>query len=252
MSEAQIHTWATWIEIFLAGVTCLALVFVTAPYGRHQRPGWGPTVPNRVGWILMEMPAVLLFFWIFTRGEHRAAAVPLAFLGLWQLHYIHRVFIFPFRLHTEGKRIALIIAGMAIAFNALNAYVNARWISHFGVYGNEWFLDPRFIGGVSVFLIGFGINLKADQMLLDLRKPGETGYRVPRGWLYDYVTCPNYLGEIIEWFGFALATWSLAGLAFALYTAANLVPRAFANHRWYRERFPDYPNRRKAIFPFLL
>jgi protein-S-isoprenylcysteine O-methyltransferase Ste14 len=65
------------------------------------------------------------------------------------------------------------------------------------------------------------------------------------------VTCPNYLGEILEWLGFALATWSLAGLAFALYTAANLAPRAFANHRWCREQFPDYPKNRKALFPFL-
>ena len=70
MSEAEIHSWATWLEILLAGATCLALLFVTAPYGRHRRPGWGPTVSNRVGWILMEMPAVALFIWIFTQGEH--------------------------------------------------------------------------------------------------------------------------------------------------------------------------------------
>ena len=251
MSEAEIHAWAIGLEILLAGVTCLALLFITAPYGRHQRSGWGPTVPNRVGWILMEMPAVVLFIWIFTQGEHHTEAAPLAFLGLWQLHYIHRVFIFPFRLRTEGKRMALLIMGFAIVFNTLNAYVNARWISHFGAYGNSWLLDPRFIAGVLVFMLGFGINLKADQILLNLRKPGETGYKVPRGWLYEYVTCPNYLGEIIEWLGFALATWSLAGFAFALYTAANLGPRALANHRWYRERFPDYPKRRKALIPFL-
>jgi steroid 5-alpha reductase family enzyme len=199
----------------------------------------------------MEMPAVVLFLWIFSLGEHRVEAVPLAFLGLWQLHYIHRVFIFPLRLRTEGKRMALSIAGMAIAFNCLNAYVNARWISQFGAYENSWLLDPRFIAGVSVFMLGFGINLKADQILIELRKPGETGYKVPRGWLYEYVTCPNYLGEILEWLGFALATWSLAATAFALYTAANVGPRAFANHRWYRERFPDYPKHRKALFPFL-
>jgi hypothetical protein len=252
VSEAEIHAWATWFEILLAGVTCLALLFITAPYGRHQRPGWGPTIPNRVGWIAMEIPAVLLFLWIFIQGEHRTEAVPLAFLGLWQIHYIHRVLIYPFRLRTRGKRIALFIGLLAIAFNTLNAYVIARWISHFGAYGNDWLLDPRFIAGVSVFALGFGINLKADQILLDLRGPGETGYKVPRGWLYEYVTCPNYLGEILEWLGFALATWSLAGLAFALYTAANLGPRALANHRWYRERFPDYPKRRKALFPFLL
>jgi protein-S-isoprenylcysteine O-methyltransferase Ste14 len=251
MSETEIHTWATWLEILLAVVTCLALLFITAPYGRHQRSGWGPTVPNRVGWILMEMPAVALFSWIFAQGEHRTEAVPLAFLGLWQIHYIHRTFIFPFRLRTKGKRMALSIAGLAIVFNSLNAYVIARWISQFGAYGNSWLLDPRFIAGVAVFMLGFGINLKADQILLNLRKPGETGYKVPRGWLYEYVTCPNYLGEILEWLGFALATWSLAGLAFALYTAANVGPRAFANHRWYRERFPDYPKHRKALLPFL-
>jgi 3-oxo-5-alpha-steroid 4-dehydrogenase 1 len=32
---------------------------------------------------------------------------------------------------------------------------------------------------------------------------------------------------------------------------ANLVPRARAHHRWYRERFPDYPARRKALVPGL-
>jgi len=252
MSEAEIHTWATWLEIFLAGVTCLALLFITAPYGRHQRPGWGPTVSNRVGWIFQEMPAVVLFAWIFMQGEHRTEAAPLAFLGLWQLHYVHRVFIFPLRLRTKGKRIPVLIAVLAIAFNTLNAYVNARWISHFGAYASDWLQDPRFIAGVLVFLLGFGINLKADQILLSLRKTGETGYKVLRGWLYEYVTCPNKHGEIIEWLGFALATWSLAGLAFALYTAANLGPRALANHGWYRERFPDYPKHRKALIPFLL
>ena len=62
---------------------------------------------------------------------------------------------------------------------------------------------------------------------------------------------PNYLGEILEWTGWAVATWSLPGLMFALYTAANLVPRARANHKWYRETFRDYPPERKAVLPLL-
>ena len=44
-------------------------------------------------------------------------------------------------------------------------------------------------------------------------------------------------------------TWSLAGLAFALFTACNLAPRAIANHRWYRQQFPDYPPRRRILVP---
>jgi 3-oxo-5-alpha-steroid 4-dehydrogenase 1 len=57
---------------------------------------------------------------------------------------------------------------------------------------------------------------------------------------------------MIEWTGWAIATWSTAGLAFAVYTAANLGPRALRHHAWYRERFADDPRERKALIPYLL
>lgn len=37
-----------------------------------------------------------------------------------------------------------------------------------------------------------------------------------------------------------------------VWTAVNLVPRALAHHRWYREHFEDYPRQRKALIPFVL
>ena len=74
---------------------------------------------------------------------------------------------------------------------------------------------------------------------------------MPAGGAFELVSCPNYTGEILQWFGWALATWSAAGLAFAVFTAANLVPRAHAHHSWYREKFPDYPKSRKRVIPFL-
>lgn len=54
---------------------------------------------------------------------------------------------------------------------------------------------------------------------------------------------------MIEWLGWALAMWSLAGLAFAVWTIANLAPRARANHRWYRAHFAAYPAERRALVP---
>ena len=88
-------------------------------------------------------------------------------------------------------------------------------------------------------------------MLIRLRAPGEDGYRIPRGGLYGLVSCPNYLGEIVQWGGWALLVWNPGGLAFFVWTVANLAPRALSNHRWYRKNLPDYPENRRALIPFL-
>lgn len=229
----------------------VALRFVTAPYGRHERAGWGPRIPSRLGWIVMEAPASLGFLGIYLAGERRAAAVPLVLLAFWQLHYLHRAFIFPFRMRVAGKTMPASVAAMAVAFNGWNAYINARWISHLGEYAVGWLSDPRFLIGGALFLAGWAINIWADTVLLRLRRPGETGYKIPTGGLYDLIACPNYFGEILEWTGWAVMTWSLPGLAFALYTAANVGPRAGSHLAWYRSRFPDYPADRKALIPFV-
>ncbi len=235
----------------LAVVTAAALLFVTAPYGRHARAGWGPTVPARVGWVAMESPAVLAFTAFYALGPHRAEAAPLALLALWLAHYVHRAFVFPFTMRG-GKRMPVLVAALGFSFNVLNAWVNARWISTQGDYPASWLSDPRLLAGAAIFAAGLAINVRADRRLVALRAPGETGYKIPRGGLYEYVSSPNYLGEIVEWFGWAIATWSLPGLAFAIYTVANLGPRAMQHHAWYRRTFPEYPGRRKALVPFVL
>jgi steroid 5-alpha reductase family enzyme len=113
----------------------------------------------------------------------------------------------------------------------------------------EWLTDPRFILGMVVFFTGMAINWHSDAILINLRKPGETGYKIPMGGLFRWVSCPNLLGEVIEWVGFGILTWSLPGLVFAIWTFANVVPRAISHHRWYKEKFPEYPKDRKAVIP---
>jgi 3-oxo-5-alpha-steroid 4-dehydrogenase 1 len=240
------------VELALAAATFVALLFVVAPYGRHARAGWGPTIPERLGWICMESPAVLFFAGVFALGRHRLELVPLVLLALWELHYLQRTLLFPLRMREGGRRMPLLIPALAVGFNLLNGWNNARWISSTGTYPSDWLSDPRFVLGTLLFLAGFAINLKSDSILFRLRAPGEQGYRIPHGGLYRWVSCPNYLGEMVEWCGWALASWSPAGLAFALYTIANLAPRALQNHRWYRAQFPDYPADRKALVPFLI
>ncbi len=251
MNEAAVHHTLVLVLFGLALVTFLSLLFVTAPYGRHGRKGWGPQIPSRLGWVVMESPAVLAFAWVYSLGANRTSATALAMLALWQFHYVQRTFVFPFRMRARHKKMPLIIALLAFAFNVLNAYINARWISHLAVYADSWFGDARFLAGVALFGAGWITNVRADSTLFRLRGPGESGYKIPQGGLYELVACPNYLGELLEWLGWAVLTWSLAGLSFAVYTAANLAPRALSHLRWYRDTFPDYPPRRKALLPYV-
>jgi 3-oxo-5-alpha-steroid 4-dehydrogenase 1 len=234
----------------LAALIFVTLFFVVAPYGRHARSGWGPTMDNRLGWIIMEAAAPVVFAVCFALGSNTRTATVLAFFVLWEAHYIHRAFIYPFGLHGVAKRMPVAVMIPALLFNAANAYLNGRYIFTLSDgYMNQWLGDPRFIGGVALFIIGFIINRQADHTLRNLRKPGESGYRIPYGGLYRWISCPNYFGEVIIWVGWAVATWSLPGLAFATWTAANLLPRARVHHAWYHERFPDYPPERKALVP---
>lgn len=239
------------LEFVLAVPTFLSLLFVPAPYGRYARRGFGPTLPARLGWVLMESPAAIFFAAVYFSGRRWAEPVPLALLALWEFHYLYRAFLFPFQMHEGGRRMPVLVLLLAVGFNILNGWVNARWISDLGTYPAGWLLDPRFLVGATLFFGGFALNVASDRALQRLRAPGESGYRIPRGGAFEWISCPNYLGEIVEWSAWALASWSLAGVAFALYTAANLAPRAFAHHAWYRAQFPDYPRQRRALIPFV-
>ena len=238
--------------VVLAAMTFFVLLFIDAPYGRHIRRGWGPTMPNKLAWIVMEIPVVFAFGACFLLGEQIDTVTAWIFLALWETHYIHRVFIYPFTLRGAGKRMPIIIVGMGFIFNIVTGYLNGRHIFTLsGGYPDTWLGDARFLTGLALFIGGFIINRQADHTLRRLREPGESSYKVPHGGLYRWISCPNYLGEIIEWIGWAIATWSLPGLAFAVWTAANLLPRAQAHHTWYNDRFPDYPPERKALLPGL-
>jgi protein-S-isoprenylcysteine O-methyltransferase Ste14 len=241
------------LGVIAAGVLVfLVLLFVSAPYGRHRRGGWGPGLPARLGWTFMESPAALVFAGVYALGAHAREAVPLVLCALWLVHYVNRAFVFPWRLRNGKKPMPALVMSMAVVFNVVNGYLNARQVSQLGSYPLEWLRDPRFVAGALAFGLGFLVNLHSDRVLLALRKPGEAGYRVPQAGLHRLVASPNYFGEIIEWGGWALATWSLAGLAFFLFTVANLVPRALSHLRWYQRTFPDYPKERRAIVPWLV
>jgi len=196
---------------------------------------------------------LFLTFFFFT-GALQKTSVSYFFWALWLLHYVNRTFIFPFRIKTEGKKIPIFIVVSAILFNFMNGFLNGYWLGNFG--GNydpaTYFSSLNFIIGIVIFGAGFFINNYSDTILINLRKPGESGYKIPTGGLFKYVSCPNHFGEIVEWTGYAIMVMGLPAWSFALWTFCNLVPRTLDHHKWYREKFSEYPKERKAVIPFIL
>ena len=240
-----------WAMVALAVVPYLLLR--PAPYGRHGRPGWGPVVNARLAWVLMEAPSPLGMMLLFRLGRGTGDQVAFIFLGMWLVHYGYRAFVFPLLLPSSARPMPVVVIASGACFNLANVYLNGCWLFFLGpAYSLGWLASPRFVVGTLMFFAGFLIHLLVDRQLRRLRAATRGSYAIPRGPLFALVSCPNYLGEIIEWSGFALATWSPGGLLFALWTAANLVPRAIHHHRWYRDHFADYPRSRRAIVPLVL
>jgi hypothetical protein len=249
-----LYTWTVLGVVVLGLVSLVLLSFISAPYGRHLRPGWGPTVNARALWVIMEAPSPIAFALLYFSSDNAFKTVPLILLGMYMLHYVYRSFIYPFRMRGGHKQKPLVTGTLAFLFNIANGATNAFAITELSPHllSTAWLSDPRFIIGVLVFFTGYAINQHSDSILLNLRKPGESGYKIPYGGFYRFVSSPNYFGEIVEWVGFAFAAWTVPAWVFAWFTATNLVPRAFSNHRWYQEHFSDYPKNRRAIIPFVL
>ncbi|GAV68538.1 Steroid_dh domain-containing protein [Cephalotus follicularis] len=265
MESDQIIFHYTILTFYLiAPTTFISLRFLQAPYGKHNRPGWGPTMHPSLAWFLMESPTLWLTLLIFPFGRHFTNPKASILISPFLFHYFHRVIIYPLRLKTTAhdrktdvknttNGFPMIVALMAFGFNLLNTYLQARWVSHYKDYEADdglWFW-LRFFSGLVVFGVGMVINVWSDKVLVGLKRQGG-GYKVPRGGWFDLVSCPNYFGEIVEWLGWSVMTCSWVGFGFFLNTCANLVPRARANHQWYLEKFgEDYPKCRKAVIPHL-
>lgn len=248
-------------NIFLIAMSVTALVvfvalhYIDAGYGMMYTKKWGASVNNRLGWILMESPvffAMLAMWWFSDRGTE---LVPIVFLVLFELHYFQRSFIFPLLMRGKSRMpLSIILSG--VVFNLLNALMQGGWIFYVSPadrYPDTWLCSWQFISGTVLFFIGMAINMHSDNVIRNLRAPGDTKHYIPKRGMYKYVSSANYFGEFVEWSGFALLTWSISGAVFALWTFANLAPRAKRIHQRYSKEFGEEFNKLnvKCIIPFI-
>ena len=239
----------------IAVVVFVSLFFVDAGYGKFYDKKWGPAINNKLGWVLMESPVFITMLALWLCSDRRGDLVRLAFLFLFELHYFQRSFVFPFRLRGKSMMpLSIIVMGMV--FNVLNALMQGGWI--FYVSPNDYYppdslTTPYFIGGFLVFIIGMYINIQSDDIIRNLRKDGDTKHYLPKQGMFRYVTSANYFGEFVEWVGFAILTWSWSGAVFALWTFANLAPRAARIYDKYKKDFGNELDTKKVkrMIPFI-
>ena len=255
--EQQFHAFVGYALLTAMAAACAVLSLgAVAPYGRYSNEkalgisDWGPKVPAQLAWCLQELPSLVVpLVCLVRRGWGPAHATNIILLLCFLAHYANRALVYPLRIRG-GAPTPLYVMGSAFTFTFVNGYLQA------GALGGPWAApipgDAAFGGGLLLFLAGALGNAYHDALLRSLRLPGEMGYMVPTGGLFDYVSGANYLCEMVEWAGFALACRTPAAQIFAWCVTFNLAPRAVSHHAWYRAKFGDaYPAQRRALVPFL-
>lgn len=251
----QVYYCVAWAMVALAVVVFFALRHISAGYGMMYSSRWGASVGNRLGWVLMESPVVAAMTALWLCSPRRGEAALVVMVGLFLYHYVQRSFIFP--LLIKGRsRMPWCIVACGVTFNLVNAYLIGGWLFYVsppGEYPVDWLWSWQFIAGTVLFFAGNIINLHSDSIIRHLRRPGDTRHYIPRGGMYRYVTSANYLGELVEWTGYAVLTWCLGSWVFVLWTFANLAPRARTLHARYISEFGDEYRRlrRRYLIPFI-
>lgn len=250
----EIFNYLIWGMTIMAVVVFVSLYFVNAGYGQFRTKQWGWSLNNKIAWVLMEAPVFIVMLSIWLKADAKWHVPEFILFCMFQLHYFQRSFIFPF-LITGKSRMPIAIMLMGIIFNVINGVMQGGglfWYSNPDfVLGASYLTHWNFVIGSIVFVAGLLINWHSDYVIRHLRKPGDTNHYLPQRGMYKYVTSANYLGELMEWVGFAIACNTLVAWVFPIWTAANLVPRAHAIHKRYRQEFgDDAVGKRKRVIPF--
>lgn len=248
-----IHIGLVIFGFILAVVYFIAQLFQPIPYGRHAKGSGRLPIPVRIAKMVIVLVPHIVFFVItyFLAGQNFKEAPNIVFFCLYVIHFLERGIVTPLLSRYSHGKIRLWVPLSFLLSGLVYSYINAEFIGS-AQYCDNYLYDPRFIIGLVLFIVGFILNRAADYQLVWLRKSRtDTEYYTAKGPLYSLISCPNYFGEGLMWFGWAVMTWSLAGLVLWLASEAIFIPRSRQNHKWLRNQFLDYPTIRKGLIPFI-
>ncbi|KAF9580954.1 3-oxo-5a-steroid 4- dehydrogenase [Lunasporangiospora selenospora] len=111
--------------------------------------------------------------------------------------------------------------------------------------------DAFVYGCIALFAFAELSNLHTHFTLRNLRPPGTKIRKIPRGYGFDLVSCPNYFFETLAWSAISLLTLSWSAHLFLVVAVGQMYIWAIKKHKGYRKEFSDYPRGRKAMFPLI-
>lgn len=88
--------------------------------------------------------------------------------------------------------------------------------------------------------------------LSKLRPANSTVRKIPYGYGFNQVSCPNYFFESLAWTAVALICQNWSGTLFVTIATIQMYIWAVKKHKRYKREFPDYPKNRKVYVPYLL
>lgn len=252
------------------GLTSVITYLWPAPYGKFQHSATKVKLLQHLtqlqisaplAWMVQEVPSLLLSLMAQVFFYQADLYKKMILLSPFLLHYFNRSVVFPIQL-KNGQPVPLFTVKAATMFTAFNGFLQSLSLLNsldssstlIEVAGLTFFCPSLVeIVGLSLFCLGMVANIHSDHLLRGLRGQGETGYKIPMGGLFTFVSSPNYLGESLEWWGFAILVQTKAAVWFACFTSVFLGQRALQTHQWYKEKFRgEYPGGRKAFLPGII
>ncbi|KAG9305164.1 hypothetical protein G9A89_010672 [Geosiphon pyriformis] len=150
----------------------------------------------------------------------------------------------PFHFVFKNSAHYHLLSGLNLAF-----WVYGPWnaVGTLGGKREEWYLWTC----VAIWTWAQLSNLNTHITLRNLRPPGTRVRKIPYGYGFDLVSCPNYFFEIIGWVAILALTKSFAALFFLIVGGGQMIIWAIKKHKNYRKEFRDYPRNRKILIPFV-
>eukprot|EP01084_Bolivina_argentea_P296177 510054_1 len=175
---------------------------------------------------------------------------------VWSFHFLRRLFetfcIQRFYRYAPLSEItgSIMYYGCSGLFNGVcnNIYI---W------FREDWKcpLMPNIALGLSLFCMGECGNCYHHYLIENNRNKyiNFKGHVLLKGGLFDYVSCPHYMFEVITWIGWMFISSFSTGSILIFLITSSLIFKSIQIHNEYKHKFKGlYPTNRKAIFPFIL